>query len=95
MDRFYSLCLQGDLNAALDYLSSIQPKTKDMEEIQQMYMERFYSKEPVEPILNEDKWIKDVLAAYHQYFRTVLTNADLMHHAELELNNRFENDFKS
>ena len=88
MDRFYSLCLQGDINAAMDYLNSIQPKTKEIEKIREMYIERFYSQEPAEHILDEDVWIKDVLAAYHDYFRKVLTTADLLHDAELDLNNR-------
>ena len=87
MDPFYSLCLQGDINAAMDYLNSIQPKTKEIEKIREMYIERFYSQEPAEPILDEDV-IKDVLAAYHDYFRKVLTNADLLDDAELDLNNR-------
>ncbi|NKE07823.1 hypothetical protein [Mesobacillus selenatarsenatis] len=90
MDRFYSLCLQGDLNAAMKYLDSIQPKTKEMERIHQMYMERFYSPEYAEQILDGDRWIKDVLAAYHHYFRTVLTNADSLHEAEADLNNRLK-----
>ncbi|WLR54548.1 hypothetical protein LC048_19295 [Mesobacillus subterraneus] len=88
MDHFYSLCLQGDLNSAMDYLDSIQPRTKEIEEIQQMYIERFYSQEPAEPILEDDQWIKEVLAAYHHYFQGVLTKADLIHDAELTLNDR-------
>lgn len=94
MDQFYSLCLQGDLNAAMDYLDSIQPRTKEMEKIQKMYMERFYSPESDEHILDEDKWIKGVLAAYHDYFRTVLTNAASLHEAEADLNNRLRMHLK-
>lgn len=86
MDRFYSLCLQGDINAAMEYLNLVQPKTKENEKIQQRYMKRFFNGESVENILTEDSWIKDVIITYHSYFRTVLTNADMMNDAELHLN---------
>ncbi|MEH7336195.1 hypothetical protein V7161_26575 [Neobacillus drentensis] len=87
MDRFFSLCLQGDINAAMEYLNSIQPKTKEIEKLQQMYIERFFSQKSEENILTDDSWIRDVVSAYHDYFRTVLTNADVINDAELNLNN--------
>ena len=94
MDRFYSLCLQGDINLAMEYLNSIQPKTKEIVKIQQSYMERFYSQKSYEHILTEDSWISDVVSAYHHYFRTVLTNAGRMDVAELNLNNSLRNLLK-
>ena len=86
MDKFYSLCLQGDLNSAMEYLNCIQPKTKEIELLQQKYNERFFSQNSYENILTEDRWIKDVVSAYHDYFRTILTNAEVMGEAELNLN---------
>ncbi len=86
MDKFYSLCLQGDINSAMEYLNCIQPKTKEIELLQQNYEERFFVQNSVEKILTEDLWIKDVVSAYHDYFRTLLTNARVMGEAELNLN---------
>ncbi|MDP4170580.1 MAG: hypothetical protein Q8906_08210 [Bacillota bacterium] len=86
MDRFYSLCLQGDINSAMEYLNFIQPKTKEIEEIQKKYMERFFFQNSNEIIPIEDSWIRNVVTAYHNYFRTVLTNADMKDEAELTLN---------
>ena len=86
MDKFYSLCLQGDINSAMEYLNCIQPKTKEIELLQQKYNERFFSQNSYENILTEDRWIRDVVSAYHGYFRTVLTNAEVMGEAELNLN---------
>lgn len=87
MDKFYSLCLQGDINSAMEYLNCIQPKTKEIELLQQKYNERFFVQNSDENILTEDPWIKDVVSAYHAYFRTVLTNVEVMGEAELNLNN--------
>jgi hypothetical protein len=88
MDRFYSLCLQGDINSAMEYLNGIQPKTIEIEKLQQRYMERFFSQKSEENIRTEDRWIREVVSAYHHYFRSVLTNADVMNDAELNLNKR-------
>lgn len=86
MDKFYSLCLQGDIDSAMKYLSLIQPKTKEIEKIQQRYIERFFTGKSEENVMTEDSWIRDVVSTYHNYFRTVLTNADMMNDAELNLN---------
>lgn len=90
MDKFYSLCLQGDINSAMEYLNCIQPKTKEIELLQQKYHERFFAQNSDENILTEDRWIKDVVSTYHDYFRAVLTNAKEMNDAELDLNKKLK-----
>lgn len=85
MDKFYSLCLQGDINSAMEYLDCISPKTKEIELLQLKYNERFFAQNSNEHILTEDRWIKDVVSAYHDYFRAVLTKAKEMNEAELNL----------
>lgn len=70
----------------MEYLNCVQPKTKEIELLQQKYNERFFAQNLDENILTEDRWIKDVVSAYHAYFRTVLTNVEVMGEAELNLN---------
>ncbi len=87
MDTFYSLCLQGDIPQAMDYLKSFQPKTEEVTAIEQRFTERFYLKDYEEQIECPDSWIKSVILAYHAYFRTVLTRSEEVSAAEEYLKN--------
>lgn len=95
MDRFYSLCLQGDIRSAMEYLRTAQPQTKEIIELEKCYRERFFSQYFEESIPIEDNWIRDVIATYQHYFRTVLTNSQSLVEAELALSNHLARYLRS
>lgn len=88
MEKFFSLCLQGDVNLAMEYLSSVYPRTKEVAEIERLYKNRFYSENVMEEIRSEDSWICRVIEEYCAYFRAVLTKLEAPNVAELKLNHR-------
>lgn len=85
MDQFYSICLQGDIPAALKYLRSIEPKSKEIIELEQQYTARFITQNEELTIDTDDQWIKSIISAYHQYFRKVLTKIETLEQAEQSL----------
>lgn len=91
MQKFFSLCLQGNINSAMEYLRSIQPKTEKMKEIEQQFIHRFYSANEQEAIPSIDSWIRNVISAYHNYFRNVLTNQHTIDEAETVLMEKLNN----
>lgn len=92
MDRFYSLCLQGDINAAMEYLGTIQPKTNEIKEIETRYQCRFFSPSSDDRFSTEDEWIRKALSIYYDYFRTVLTKRVERTDAEAKLNQALQHD---
>ncbi len=85
MNKFYALCLQGDIQMAIDYLSSIQPRTEEIKELLQLYQDRFYFANFKNCIPIDDPWIKSVTEIYYHYFQSVLTGSKSAENAELEL----------
>ncbi|OMD48752.1 hypothetical protein BSK56_10745 [Paenibacillus borealis] len=85
MGKFYALCLQGDINPAMAYLRSIQPKTEQIEKIEALYINRFFNKHNEVTLKEEDPWVRRVISAYHAYFRMVLTRPDAADDAEVKL----------
>lgn len=74
MERFYSLCLQGNINTAMDYLRPLQQNSEEIEKIKDRFYQRFFDRNFEETIAVEDEWIFKVILAYYEYFRIVLTN---------------------
>lgn len=84
MEKFYSLCLQGNVLKALEYLRSITPRTEYIAEIEEKYNKRFLQEPAKFELSYPNQWINDVFSKYYLYFRSVLTNNDPIK-AEIEL----------
>ncbi|MCB2290882.1 hypothetical protein LGK97_14135 [Clostridium sp. CS001] len=74
MDRFYSMCLQGNVLEAIKYLKTFKDKNNDILMLIKQYEERFLTDNEVYKIDSDDSWVKDVLNCYLSYFRFVLIN---------------------
>jgi len=74
MDRFYHLCLQGNVTEAMEYLTVIHPKTEEMTRIEECMKNRFLTSEYQLEQSFGDSWIDQIIFYYHQYLRTVLLN---------------------
>lgn len=74
IDKFYSICLQGDILNAIEYLRTSSNKTKEISELEKQYEKRFISNNEVYEINSEDSWIRTVVNCYFSYFQAVLTN---------------------
>ncbi|WP_053217038.1 hypothetical protein [Virgibacillus senegalensis] len=85
MEKFYSLCLQGKVKAAMEYLNSIRVKTEDMIRLEKCMNDRFFSDAYNVDKQFNDKWIENVIVAYHHYFRAVLLNHKIKDNAEIVL----------
>lgn len=74
--KFYSLCLQGNVLDAINYLRDHRGNDKEsiIQELEKRYEERFLSENEIYPINSDDLWVNDVLNCYIAYFRSVLTN---------------------
>ncbi|EEM13876.1 MULTISPECIES: hypothetical protein [Bacillus] len=91
MERFYSLCLQGDIKSAMKYLSSISPKTNEIIKIEKDFINRFFTTDYKEKIPTEDEWVNRVILIYHNYFRSVLISPKSNGNAELILKEELAN----
>lgn len=85
MDQFYQLCLQGDIQSAMAHLRTLQPRTDEIEQLEEKYNRRFYTEGYQEEVQVDDPWIKQVVSAYYQYFRTVLVAREQKEIAEAGL----------
>lgn len=74
MKKFYSICLQGNVLEAIEYLRSLKDKDDDIIRLEKRYEERFLSGNEVYKIKSDDLWVRDVLNCYFSYFRYVLTD---------------------
>lgn len=61
------------MNAAYDYLQNIN-SNKSTEKLKKKYYNRFYSGKPIFRYKTKDKWIRNVIKTYNNYFIFVLTN---------------------
>lgn len=91
MEKFYSLCLQGDIKSAMKYLSSIHPKTNEIIKIEKSFINRFFTTDYKEESLTEDEWINKVILIYYNYFRCVLINPKSNSNAEFTLKEELAN----
>ena len=73
IEKFYSICLQGNVLEAIEYLRSFKGKNEDALKLEKQFSDRFLSQEESWEINSEDSWIRDVLKDYFVYFRSVLT----------------------
>ncbi|WFR57267.1 hypothetical protein QA584_27290 [Anaerocolumna sp. AGMB13025] len=71
--RFYSLCLQGEVLQAIEYLKSEPDKNDELLLLEKQYTNRFLSKTEPTGITTEEPWIEEVMNCYYEYFRLVLT----------------------
>lgn len=74
MQKFYSLCLQGNVLKAIEYLKTFKEKNDDILMLIKQYEERFLSDHEIYEIDSDDSWVKDVINCYYRYFHSVLTN---------------------
>lgn len=92
--KFYSICLQGKVLEAIEYLRSFKDKNEDFVKLEKQFSNRFLSQEESYKINSEDSWIKNVLKCYLDYFRSVLTQISV-EEAEEELIFRLSNILES
>ena len=85
MKKFYALCLQGDIKSAMEYLSSIHPRTEEINDLLQLYQDRFFSANFMNCVPIDDQWVKSVIGSYYQYFQKVLTDFKSVEKAEIDL----------
>lgn len=71
--KFYSICLQGSVLEAVEYLKSFKDKNEEVLELERKYEERFFSSDPSYEIDSDDPWVRQVVSCYFSYFRSVLT----------------------
>jgi hypothetical protein len=74
MQKFYSMCLQGNVLKAVEYLKTFEDKNDDIRMLIKQYEERFLTDNEIYEIDSDDSWVKDVLNCYLGYFRSVLIN---------------------
>ncbi|MEN1986135.1 hypothetical protein [Paenibacillus hubeiensis] len=79
--KLYSYCLKGDINKAYEYLLSLDHNT-GLEKLKNKYANRFFAEKPVFRYKTKDAWIRSVIRAYYEYFRSVLTNRKRKEEAE-------------
>lgn len=91
MEKFYSLCLQGDIKSAMKYLSSIHPKTNEIIKTEKSFINRFFTTDYKEGSLTEDEWINKVILIYYNYFRCVLIDPKSNGNAEFTLKEELAN----
>jgi len=72
--KFYSVCMQGNVLDAIQYLKAFNDKSIEDLMLEKQYEECFFNPNYNHEIDSEDSWIKDVLNCYYSYFRSVLTN---------------------
>lgn len=76
--KFYAFCLQGDVTSAYEYLRNQPNKSEKELELEAQYFQRFFSGKPQFHFKSNDRWIRDTLSAYYQYFILVLTGFPAM-----------------
>lgn len=74
MEKFYSICLQGNILKAMEYLETVKDKNNDILALRKQYKQRFLSNNKIYEINSDDSWIKAVVGCYFDYFCAVLTN---------------------
>jgi len=74
MQKLYSICWQGNILKAIEYLKTSNEKNNDVAILEKQYEERFLGDNEIYEIDSDDTWIKAVLNSYFCYFRSVLTN---------------------
>ncbi len=74
IEKFYSICLQGNILEAIEYLRLFKDKNEDAFKLEKQFTNRFLTQEESWEINSEDSWIKDVVKYYFIYFRSVLTD---------------------
>lgn len=77
INKFYSICRQGNVLNAIEYLKEFSNKNKDIDILEKQYVERFLNNNEVYKIDSEDPWIIAVVSAYFSYFRSVLTKTPI------------------
>lgn len=76
LKRFYSLCLQGDVIKAVDYLNSCDDIDEDGLELKRKYESRFVNRDEEVHIESDDPWVRSVVKCYNTYFINVLTGGE-------------------
>ena len=77
MQKFYSICMQGNVLKAIEYLQTFEDSKdndNDIIMLKRQYPKRFLSNNEIYKINSDDSWVKDVINCYFNYFRSVLTN---------------------
>ncbi|GAU75988.1 hypothetical protein [Fusibacter sp. 3D3] len=74
MQKFYSICLQGNVLKAIEYLKPFEEKNEEASRLIKEYEARFLKDQQSDEINSEDPWIQDVISCYFRYFRSVLVN---------------------
>lgn len=75
INQFYSLCIQGSVKKALDYLKQ-EDKEHHYTDLIKAYEERFLGKDQEEVRTTKDPWVNKVLQAYEGYYKRVLMEED-------------------
>lgn len=73
VEKFKSLCWQGDVNKAINYIKSLKSNDSETIELEKTLIERFISQTEKYDIKSDDSFIKEVVECYLSYFREVLT----------------------
>jgi len=76
LKKFYSICIQGNVLKALDYLQSSEDKDEETLEIERKYIKRFVDKGEEFEINSDDPLVKEIILEYYKYFISVLTGND-------------------
>lgn len=75
--RFYSLCLQGNVMQAIEYIKEFKEIDKAARDLYHLYENRFLKNNEELEIASDDEWVRKIVSCYYRYFRSVLTGSNI------------------